>query len=124
MPFIRASHSHFVIYVLAYPVFDPETAERLHAFRVRHEPDRAKLVAPHITLVFGVADAHLGALSDLLDTVSAQAQPVQVIFDRYVIEFDPFEGKHKLFLLCGAGSQRITALHTGLYDGDHRSELS
>ena len=61
-----------MIYVLAYPVFEPMSAERINAFRAKHEPDRAKLVPPHVTLVFGVADEHLKTVSTLVDSVSAK----------------------------------------------------
>ena len=43
-----------MIYALAYPVFDPSTARAIDAFRTAHEPERARLVAPHVTLVFGL----------------------------------------------------------------------
>ncbi|UWQ56003.1 2'-5' RNA ligase family protein [Leisingera caerulea] len=113
-----------MIYVLAHPIFEPEAAERIGAFRVKHEPERAKLVPPHVTLVFGVADGHLQTVSDLVDKVSCQTRAFPVFFDRCVIEFDPFEKKHKLFLLCGEGNEPITDLHNRLYNGAHSSELS
>ncbi|MEL7212216.1 MAG: 2'-5' RNA ligase family protein [Pseudomonadota bacterium] len=113
-----------MIYVLAYPAFEPNTAARIRTFREMHEPDRAKLVPPHITLVFGMDDIHLAAVSERVDTVSRQARAVPVLFDRHVSAFDPFEETHKIFLLCGDGRAEITSLHTQLYDGAHRSELS
>jgi len=113
-----------MIYVLAYPVLEPTTAARINAFRAKHEPERAKLVPPHITLVFGVADRHLLTLSELIDTVSAETKAFPVVFASSVVEFDPFEKKHKLFLLCGNGSEHLTVLHERLYHGEHRLELS
>ncbi len=113
-----------MIYVLAYPVFNRRSAERIDAFRAKHEPQRAKLVPPHITLVFGVANVHLQNVSELVDMVSQQSNAVPVVFDRYVKEFDPFEKKHKIFLLCSEGSTAVTLLHNQLYDGAHRSEFS
>jgi len=116
--------SHVVIYVLAYPIFEPSSAERISTFRAKHEPERAKLVPPHITLVFGVEDAHLQRVSHLLDKVSARTEAFQVVFEASVVEFDPFEKKQKLFLLCADRSGQIAALHEQLYEGDHRSELN
>lgn len=113
-----------MLYVLAYPVFDPSCAERINAFRERHEPKRANLVPPHITLVFGVAGKHLNTLSGLLDQVAADTGAFDVTFATSVIEFDPFEAKHKMFLMCDDGRDHITTLHTRLYDGAHRAELS
>ncbi|MEO0703830.1 MAG: 2'-5' RNA ligase family protein [Pseudomonadota bacterium] len=113
-----------MIYVLAYPIFEPKSAERIRAFRAKHEPERARLVRPHITLVFGVADEHRQAVSGLVDMVSGQTSAFPIIFDRCVIEFDPFETKYKLFLLCPDENKGITALHDQLYDGVYRSELN
>lgn len=113
-----------MIYVLAYPIFEPKAAARIGVFRGKHEPERARLVPPHITLVFGVTDGHLKTVSDLLDKVSCQTKAFSVFFERSVIEFDPFEKKHKLFLLCGEGRETITDLHNRLYTGAHRSQLS
>ncbi|MEL6609654.1 MAG: 2'-5' RNA ligase family protein [Pseudomonadota bacterium] len=113
-----------MIYVLAYPAFDPAVARRVDDFRARHEPQRARLVPPHITLVFGSDDSHLPFISDLVDRVADQTAGVSVGFNRLEARFDPFEGKHKLFLLCGEGSDQITDLHHRLYDGPHRSDLS
>lgn len=122
--FTPALHSRTVIYVLAYPIFEPEFAKRIRAFRARHEPERARLVRPHITLVFGVADEHRQAVSGLVDMVSGRTSAFPVIFDRCVFEFDPFETKYKLFLLCPDENKGITALHDQLYEGGHRSVLS
>jgi len=113
-----------VIYVLAYPVFEPNSAERIDAFRAKHEPEWAKLVPPHITLVFGVAERHLQAVSGLIDMVSSQTKAFPVVFASSVVEFDPFEKKHKLYLLCGDGGEHLTILHERLYQGEHRLELS
>ena len=112
-----------MIYVLAYPRFAPSCAAQIAAFRARHEPQRAKLVPPHITLVFGAADAHLEAIRALVESVSRQTQPFTMSFDAWTSAFDPFEKAHKLFLLCGAGRAAVTALHTRLYDGPHRETL-
>ena len=121
---VSKPHIRSMIYVLAFPVFDQPIAERIRAFRELHEPQRAKLVPPHITLVFGVANTHLETVSGLVETVSRRTTPIPVAFDSYVTEFDPFEKKYKIFLLCNEGSMAIKALHERLYEGAHRSELS
>ncbi|MGR3502462.1 2'-5' RNA ligase family protein [Pseudaestuariivita sp.] len=113
-----------MLYVLAYSVFAPESAARIDAFRAAHEPERARLVRPHITLVFGVSAQHQQAVSDLVDHVAAETRVMPVVFDQHAIRHDPFENKHKLFLLCGAGGDHVTTLHRQLYDGPHRAELS
>lgn len=113
-----------MIYVLAYPVFDQISAELIRTFREKHEPQRAKLVPPHITLVFGLANEHLQTVSGLVDCASRQFSAIPIAFDSHVKEFDPFEKKYKIFLHCSEGSAAITLLHNKLYEGPHRSELS
>ena len=113
-----------MIYVLAYPTFDQRSTELIDAFREKHEPQRAKLVPPHITLVFGVTNEHLQSVSGLVDVVSQQSSAVTVTFDSHVTEFDPFEKKYKIFLLCGEGRAAIKSLHNQLYEGAQRSEYS
>ena len=116
-------HYPKMIYVLAYPEFDPSCAGQICGFRAKHEPQRAKLVPPHITLVFGVKSEHLQTITELVEATSSQTQEFPVAFDDHAIEFDPFEEKYKIFLLCGDGSCRVNALHNQLYEGKHRAEL-
>ena len=92
-----------MIYVLANPVFDTSSAERIASFRAKHEPQRAKLVPPHITLVFGVANNNLQTVSGLVEVISQQFSAFPISFDRHVTEYDPFEKKYKILLLCCAG---------------------
>ncbi|MEM7743303.1 MAG: 2'-5' RNA ligase family protein [Pseudomonadota bacterium] len=121
--FSMACHSPSVIYVLGYPDFEPLLAERITAFREKHEPQRAKLVPPHLTLVFGVKEEHLQAVAKRVEDVSRQTQIFSIAFDATTIDFDPFEQKYKIFLLCGKGRKQISALHNQLYEADYRREL-
>ena len=63
-------------------------------------------------------------METLCDAVSRRTFEFTVAFDSSKTSYDPFEKKHKLFLICGKGSDEITALHNQLYDGPHRSELN
>ena len=117
-------HNPTMIYVLAYPEFEQPDVDRIRIFRAKHEPHRAKLVPPHITLVFGVKSLHLPVITELAEAVSRQTHAFHITFDDHAIVFDHFEQKHKIFLLCGEGSCKVTALHNQLYDGEHRAELS
>ncbi len=117
-------HDPAMIYVLAYPEFDPTCANRIHDFRAKHEPHRAKLVPPHLTLVFGAKIERLPVITEIAEAVSRQTQTFPITLDDYTIEFDPFEQKHKIFLLCGEGRRDVTALHEQLYTGDHRAKFS
>lgn len=38
--------------------------------------------------------------------------------------YDPFEEKHKVFLMHGIGKDRLTNLHAQLYDGPHRADFN
>lgn len=113
-----------MIYVLTYPEFEPSCAGKIRDFRAKHEPERAELVPPHITLVFGVKDKHLSTITELAETVSGQIRAFAIVFDGYTVAFDPFEQKYKIFLICGEGSRTVSAVHNQLYDGEHRAELS
>ena len=113
-----------MIYVLAYPRFAPRVAEQIDRFRASHEPVRAKLVPPHITLVFGSKDVHLPVISQLAATVSKETRAFSISFESHLVEYDPFEEAHKIFLLCGRGRDQLTSLHEQLYRGAHSADLS
>lgn len=111
-----------MIYVLGYPDFEPSLAARIDAFRLTHEPERAALVPPHVTLMFALPDAHEAAVVAQAQEISAQTHAFPIAFDESEIAFDPFEKKHKIFLHCGNGGAEIIALHEHLYAGDLRVE--
>ncbi|MGB1215273.1 MAG: 2'-5' RNA ligase family protein [Pikeienuella sp.] len=92
------------------------------AFRCAHEPDRAKLVAPHITLVFGVQNSTPSEIAEHCERVARRTTMFCVEFSSWEIVYDPFEKTHKIFLVTSTGTDRVTALHQHLYDGPHRSE--
>lgn len=112
-----------MIYVLAFPDFPPPLSRALGAFRARHEPARAKLVAPHLTLMFGVQSASEAEITRLAQEEAARSAPFPVTFGSHELVHDPVENAHKLFLICDTGAPRLTALHRGLYAGPHRREL-
>lgn len=112
-----------VIYVLAYPEFGSLVARRIDRFRSIHEPERAKLVPPHITLVFGLEHAYRERIAALFDVVSNRTPELAVQFETHEIRFDPFEQKYKMFLICGKGRDALTAMHNRLYQGAHRSDF-
>ncbi len=112
-----------MIFVLAYPEFERSCSDRIQAFRAEHEPVRAGLVPAHVTLVYGMSDRYLQQVAALVEKVSTQTRAFSVGFADYTIEFDPFEHKHKILLLCGEGAGQVTALHNQLYEGEHRAEF-
>jgi 2'-5' RNA ligase len=114
---------HAMIYVLAYPRFEPRVARNIAAFRSAHEPERAILVDPHITLVFGVRIAEPGAFAAFCQRAASRAREIPVEFSGSEIGYDPFEKTHKLFLVSSVGTDDLLALHERLYDGPHRRTL-
>lgn len=112
-----------MIYVLAYPVFAPATAVRIDTFRAAHEPARAKLVAPHITLVFGLRRVQAAAFIEFCQTQIGSQPSLPITFDGSEIVHDPFEATHKIVLTCATGRAALHALHQSLYDGPHAAEL-
>lgn len=113
-----------MIYVLAYPEFEPGVAESINRFRTAHEPERAKLVPAHITLVFGLRKAQPCEILVFCEDVARHVSELSVEFATSEIVYDPFERAHKLFLLSSNGTRALTALHKELYSGPHRAELN
>ncbi len=112
-----------MIYVLAYPRFDAAVMQSLDAFRGKHEPARARLVAPHITLVFGVRTTSAEDIAALCAQVARQTKAIATEFASAEISYDPFEKTHKISLLCSKGADLLTALHRKLYEGPHLHEF-
>lgn len=113
-----------MIYVLAYPEFDPYTARRINRFRTAHEPERAALVPPHVTLVFGLRNADAKAVIALCEKVARATSELRIDFADSKIVYDPYEKNNKIFLVCGNGKDSLKDWHNQLYDGPHRIELN
>lgn len=113
-----------MIYVLAYPEFERSVAESINRFRSAYEPERARLVPPHVTLVFGIRNAHPPDFLALCEHVADHVSEFAVDFTASDIVYDPYEKTHKLFLLGSTGKPALIALHQQLYDGPHRTELN
>jgi 2'-5' RNA ligase len=112
-----------MIFVLAYPEFEPIVAGHIARFRSAYEPERAKLVRPHITLVFGLRNIDPLEFIASCEKIAERVSEISVNFEDTEIAHDPFEKTHKLFLVCSTGKDHLIALHERLYDGLHRSEL-
>jgi len=112
-----------MIYVLAYPQFDTRVSDALAAFRRLHEPVRARLVAPHVTLVFGVRNSSPEEISNICKQVATTTSAISTEFSTCEVSYDPFEKVHKISLMCAKGASLINALHEKLYEGPHNGEL-
>lgn len=119
----RPTYRRVMIYVLAYPEFEPGVAAKIARFRSMHEPNRAKLVPPHVTLVFGLTSVRPTEFVAFCERAAECAHVLEVNFAATEIVYDPFEETHKLFLMISAGKDDLTALHERLYGGPHQSEL-
>ncbi|WP_093412634.1 2'-5' RNA ligase family protein [Salipiger profundus] len=111
-----------MIYVLAYPQLKPSFAKRIRQFRTENEPARAKLVPPHVTLVFGPMNTRPHELLEHCEAVASRSSQFEVSFVSREITHDPFEKTHKLLLFSSTGSSQLAALHDQLYEGVQRAE--
>ena len=112
-----------MIYVLIFPEFKSDIAESIDRFRSRYEPDRARLVRPHITLIFGLRNVEPTDFIPFCGRIAEQETCAEIELPGSESIFDPYEKAYKLCLTVGAGSDRLCQLHARLYDGPHRSEL-
>ncbi|MDJ0823073.1 MAG: 2'-5' RNA ligase family protein [Paracoccaceae bacterium] len=110
-------------YVLAYPTFDDAVTRRLNAFRTAHEPERAKLVRPHVTLVFGVRSVLPSDFIAFCTSQIGNMVTIPVTFDNAKIAHDPYDKAYKMMLSVSKGRAALTDLHKRLYDGPHRQEF-
>ncbi len=113
-----------MIYVVAYPKFETLLARQIDRFRSIHEPERAKLVRPHVTLMFELKQTEPAQVSELCRSVASATPKLSVEFVDSTVAYDPFEKAYKLFLVCGKGKGALRKLHGQLYDGLHRVELN
>ncbi|MEM6460425.1 MAG: 2'-5' RNA ligase family protein [Pseudomonadota bacterium] len=111
-----------MLFVLAYPKFAPLDAKSIARFRSANEPERAKLVDPHVTLVFGMKNALLPDLAIACGGVARITSKFAISFTASEIVYDPHEGVHKLCLLVSEGRQEIVALHEDLQDGPQQDQ--
>ena len=111
-----------MIYVLAYPQFEPRVAERIRRFRTENEPARAKLGPPHVTLVFGLMNIRPHEFLAQCEVIADRSSQFEVSFVSEEITHDPFEQTYKLLLISSTGSSQLAALHDRLYEGVQRAE--
>lgn len=119
----QLAHRSGMIYVLTYPEFETGVADRIARFRSEHEPDRAELVPPHVTLVFGLRTVQRSKFLSLCERVAERVPEFVAEFSTYEVTHDPFEKAYKLLLLASTGGQTLRELHEQLYDGPHQEEL-
>ena len=108
--------------MLMYPEFAPEVRAWIDRYRTIYEPARAKMVAPHVTLVFGVKQIAEPMLVELCENVARQQDAFDVSFEKVRFERDALDGMIKGYLEIGAGARQVRGLHHALYQGPHANE--
>lgn len=103
-----------MIYVLAYPEFEPSVTDKIDRFRAANEPERFELVRPHITLAFAIADDKEAEVVAACKIVANESIKLMIKLMPPEIVFDPFEQAHKLCLVCADGRNALTAMHLRL----------
>lgn len=103
-----------MLYVLACPEFEPDITQAVARFRAKHEPERASLVRPHVTLVFGVRDVTARDLATHCASVAKTHSPIAVGFSAGEIGYDPYEKTFKLMLRVSDGAEELMELHEAL----------
>ncbi len=112
-----------MLYALLYPRLAPPDAAAVDRLRARFEPERARLVRPHVTLVFGVTAVGEGDLAGLCRSAAARQRPFALGLAGAEGFRDPVDGRHKVVLIVREGAEEVTALHEALYAGPHRGSL-
>lgn len=108
--------------MLMYPEFTLEDRARIDGYRAVFELERAKMVEPHVTLVFGVKGIAQRALVGLSETVARGQGAFEVSFDRIRFERDMLDGVVKGYLDIGTGGEVVRGVHNALYRGTHAKE--
>ena len=109
------------IAVVAYPMMDDADAQRISAFREKHDP-RSVRIGVHFTLVFPVE----GSPSELGSEITAVARsiaPIAFAIRRTEIVFDALANRSLVFLVPDEGAREITMLHDRLYASVLRPHL-
>lgn len=117
LPSLRASAKlgNMTLYVLIYPKLSPSALADIERFRRRHEPERAALVAAHITIGFAIHSVPAEALIDHARRLASGVQAFELSFASVEPSWDPISAKHQLFLMVERGRDQLVALHAALY---------
>ncbi|MCF3933091.1 2'-5' RNA ligase family protein [Acuticoccus sp. M5D2P5] len=111
-----------MLFALLYPRFTAADRAAVDAMRAAHDPHRARLVDPHITLVFGVAEASPAPLLALAEQLAAETSRFAVTFDGFHVEADPRDRTRKVLLDAVEGRESVAALHEAFYEARPAAE--
>lgn len=111
-----------VLYTLAYPTISTADAERLEAFRRRHDPHHA-IVAAHFTMVFACTGMNEHAYIEHVASVSRGSAPISFSCRYAMLGADDEVERGYVYLVPDEGFSGISRLHDALYSGLLRSHL-
>ena len=101
-------------YVVAFPEWPQAIRERIDAVRAAHDP-QAGLIAPHLTLVFGVRGITETALTRHLRQAVADTKPFDIHLDTLRLHR---EGPHGwVYWSVGDGAPDLHCLHAAIHTG-------
>jgi hypothetical protein len=112
------------LYTVAYPVISKKDAEFIRAFRARHDPLRAQLIAPHFTLVFGstkLASADFIAHSG---RIAGHADVIRFCCRYAMLSSSDKDETGQVHLVPDEGYSAISLLHDKLYSGPLAGEMA
>jgi len=111
-----------VLYTLAYPTISAAEANRLEAFRRRHDPHHA-IVAAHFTMVFACRGMDEHAYIEHVASVSQGSAQISFSCRYAMLGADDEVERGYVYLVPDEGFSGISRLHDALYSGLLSSHL-
>lgn len=105
------------LYTVAFPTLGADDVAWIDAFRQRHDADRRRMIAAHVTLVFGCTGVDREAHAAHVAAVAATFEPIAFECRHAVLGADCEAGLAQVYLVPGNGSLQLTTLHDRLYTG-------
>ena len=110
------------LYTLAYPTLSAPDADRLEAFRQRHDPHH-EIVAAHFTLVFACRGMDEQTYIEHVGSVSRGSSPISFSCRYAMLGTDDDVERGYIYLVPDEGFSGISRLHDALYSGPLSSHL-
>lgn len=105
------------LYTLAYPALTVVDRQFLNAFRGMHDQDRAQLVAPHFTLLFGSSALTERDYLQHVQAIAETSTPLRFCCRYAMLGADDQDDTAYVFLVPDEGWSGLSLLHDRLYTG-------
>lgn len=115
--------AHVALVVITYPVWSSQDRSRIDALRSEHDPLRAGVVDPHLTLVSPTASLQVDALQEHTRSHAEAFGPITLLLDRLDVVEDDSGAFFHTFLVPTIGYEQVVALHDALYRPPLDAEL-